>query len=154
AGDPWGPASGGHGRHHHGMSVSIHGDKIQIDGVKEMVADKLAEARRQIESNPQIPPDVRARVLERLERVNSVRERRLSRIRATDMDQLGEQLGKLGEELGQAMDGLGEDLAKIGDKIGKDVAKQVAKQLKAIKPHVDVDTSYQNNQGNSDSDSD
>jgi hypothetical protein len=155
--DPWGNGSPGrHQRHQrHGMSVQIHDGKVQIDGLKEMVADQLANARRSIENNQAIPPDVRARVLERLDRVNGIVDRRISRIKATDLDQLGEELGKMGEELGKAMDGLGEDLSKLGDQIGKDVAKQIGKQFKHFNPavaHADPDSD--DSQGNSDSDSD
>jgi hypothetical protein len=157
--DPWGAPSQRHQhQHQHHMSVSIHDGKVQIDGVRETVNDALKQARSMIESNPSIPPDVRARVLSRLDRVNGIVDRRISKLKTTDIDQLGEELGRMGEEIGNAMDGLGEDLSKLGDKIGKDVAKQIQKSFKHMAPHAvqtdDSNDSADDNKGNSDSDSD
>jgi len=156
--DPWGSPGPRHQHQHqqHHMSVSIHDGKVQIDGVRETVNDALKQARSMIESNPSIPPDVRARVLSRLDRVNGIVDRRISKLKSTDIDQLGEEVGKMGEEIGNAMDGLGEDLSKLGDQIGKDVAKQLQKSFKHMSPHVahTDDSDAVEDNGNSDSDSD
>jgi len=169
--DPWGPSSGGHGRHRHGMSISIKDNKIQLDGVKDMVADQITAARKQIES-ANLPPDIRARVLARLDRAAATVDRhlaKLDRMKSLDMDQLGEELGSMGEELGSAMDGLSEDLSNLNDRISKDVQKQIARSQKQIEKQLknmpkvvvsdedgnnsdDDNSANDNNDGNDDND--
>lgn len=146
--DPWGPGSG-HGNHRrHGMSVSIKDNKVQLDGVREMVAEQIANARKQIESNPGIPQSIRDRALAGLDRASASVDRhlaKLDRMKSLDMDQLGEELGQMGEELGRAMDSVGEDLSKLGDSISKDVQKQIAKSFKKMPKVVVTDDNDGNN---------
>jgi hypothetical protein len=137
---PMPPTMPSHGRHG-GISVSIHGNKVKITGIDDFVAGHLEAIRQLLRDNPNIPRDVRDKILARMDRVKSVVDRRLRNLDTTDLDQLGEQMEKMGEELEQAMQGLDEDLAKL-DKdfakdfgkdfekaFGKDFAKDVAKKI-------------------------
>src|ERR1051326_6693219 len=88
AGDPWGGGSHPTKRHHthkHGISVSIHDGKVQIEGVHDMVAGQIEAVREMLRNNPSIPKDVRDRVLSRLDRVNGILDRRLGNLQATDL---------------------------------------------------------------------
>jgi hypothetical protein len=172
AGDPWG--GGSHTSHHrtthkHGISVSISPDgKVQISGVQEMVAGQIEAVREMLRNNPSIPKDVRDRVLSRLDRVNGILDRRLGNLRATDIDQLGDQMSKMGDEIEKAMEGINDDLAKLGDQWGKDFADKFSKdwqksfkkfnfgpdKLKFKFKDKDNDSDSDNDNGNSDDDND
>lgn len=113
----------------HGVSVSIKDGKVRIEGVDRLVRQQIDAARQAVRNNPNIPPDVRDRVLARLDKVKVNVDRRLGNIKVTDVDQLGDELEKMGEELEEAMEELEEELDKLGQKIGKDVSKDIAKKL-------------------------
>jgi Heavy-metal resistance len=170
-GDPWG--GGSHTSHHrsthkHGISVTIHDGKVQIEGVHDMVAGQIEAVREMLRNNPSIPKDVRDRVMSRLDRVNGIIDRRLGNLRATDIDQLGDQMSQMGDEIEKAMEGINEDLAKLGDQWGKDFADKFSKdwqksfkkfnfgpdKLKFNFKDKDNDNDNDNDSGNSDDDND
>jgi hypothetical protein len=120
------PSSHRHG-HRRGMSVSIHDGKIEIDGVADMVQEQLDRVNAMLDSQPDLPPDVRARVKVR---IKNVRERlgvRLNRLKSLDLDKIGPEMERMGDEIEREMDGLDKDLEKLGDKFGKDLGKDFAK---------------------------
>jgi hypothetical protein len=112
-----------------GVSVSVHNGTIQIDGVKDMALAELDRARTMLRSNPQIPKDVRDKLLARLDKVRATLDKRLSNLKLTDLDKLGDEMEKMGEEIEQAMEGLDDDMSRLGDKLGKDLAKQLGKDF-------------------------
>jgi hypothetical protein len=138
--DPWGtPSNHRHHRHtssNSSISVSIHDGRVQIDGLKESVSAQLAGMREMLRNDPGIPPAIRDRVTARLDRVDTILERRLGHLKADDPDQLGEQLGQMGDEIGQVMDGLGDDLSKLGDQLGKDFADKLSRDLSKSFRHM------------------
>jgi len=113
-----------------GISIKMHDGKISVEGVTEMVRKQLDSVRDMVRDNPHIPPPVRANVLARLERVRNAVERRLSKIKSTDMDQLGEEMERVGEDIEEAMNGLDEDLGKLGKELAKQFGKQWKKEWK------------------------
>lgn len=128
----------------HGVSISIKDGKVRIDGVDRLVRQQIDAARQAVRTNPNIPPDVRARVLARLDKVKVDVDKRLANIKVTDMDQLGEEMEKMGEELEDAMEELEEELDKLGQKIGKDVSRDIARQFgkdfaKGFQPNIALD---------------
>ncbi len=126
------PKRGGAGG---GVSVSINNGKVQIDGLHDMVLGQLDRARDTIRANPQIPKDVRDKLLARLDKVRATVDKRLSNIKVTDLDQLESEMEKMGEEIGQAMEGLDKDMEKLGKTLGKDFAKNFGKNFT-----VNIDT--------------
>lgn len=104
-----------------GFSVSIHDGKVEISGLDQLIDSKLDEARAQIERDQSIPPDVRAKVLGRLDRSRAVIKRRVGSLHGADLSQLQDEMEKMGEELAKEMEGLGADLDK---NLGKDLAKK------------------------------
>lgn len=112
-----------------GVSVSIDNGTIKIDGVKGMVAGQLDAVRDSLRNNPAIPKDVRDKVLERLDKVRTSVDKRLSHLDVSDPDKLGEEMDKMGEEIDKAMEGFDKDMEKWGDKFGKDLAKDLTKNL-------------------------
>ena len=85
---------------HGGVSVSIHDGKVQLDGVKDLVSAHIQQALDAVHKMKDIPADVRAKLEKRLEKVQKKLERRLAHLDATDVEQLGDELGKMGDEIG------------------------------------------------------
>lgn len=117
-----------------GVSVSVHNGSIQIDGIKDMVLGQLDHARTALRSNPQIPKDVRDKLLGRLDKVRVTVDKRLSNLKLTDLDKLEEEMEKMGAEIEEAMEGLDEEMSKLGDKLAKDFGKNFGPNF-----HVDFD---------------
>ena len=88
-----------------GVSVSINNGKVQIDGLHDLVLGQIDAARDSIKNNQSIPKDVRDKVSARLDKVRATVDKRLANLKVTDMDQLGNEMQKMGEELEQAMEG-------------------------------------------------
>lgn len=126
-----------------GVSVRVHGGKVKIEGLENLVRTQLTSVREMIRNNPQIPPDVRAKVLARLDQTRGNFERRLRNMSGSDIDAIENEMEKLGEELERSMEGLEEELSRLGDKLGKDLAKSITKDLAKSfgKGLADVDTS-------------
>ncbi|MDB4955895.1 MAG: hypothetical protein JWO36_3464 [Myxococcales bacterium] len=130
---------------HGGVSISIHDGKVQIEGVKELVQNQLDNAVRSLHNANGLPPEVRAKLEKRIEKLRARLAKRLDRLDASDMDQLGEELGQMGEEIGQEMEQFGEDMDKFGKDMSKHFGKDFAKTWqKNFKPgnfnvHVDSD---------------
>jgi hypothetical protein len=121
----------GHGRGH-GVSVSIHGDKIQIDGIAELVQNQLESVSSLLDSLPDVPPDVRERVRARIKAVRDKINARLGKLKAMDLDKLdrlGPEMERMGDEIEKEMEGLDNDLAQLGDKIGKSFARKFGKDF-------------------------
>jgi hypothetical protein len=112
-----------------GVSVSIHGGQIQIEGVRSMIERHIGDALEAVRNAKGIPPEVREKIVKRLERVRRKLEKRLSHLDAQDFDQLGDELGKLGDEIGQEMDEFGKEMEKYGDQLGKEFGKEFAKKF-------------------------
>jgi hypothetical protein len=121
-----------HSRHHRpggGVNVSIHDGKIEIDGIQEMVQDQLERIADVLDHLPDVPPDVRERVKGR---VRSVREKirvRLGHLRSMDLDKIGPEMERMGDEIEKEMEGLDKDLAQFGDKFGKSFAQKFGKDF-------------------------
>ena len=109
------------------ISVSIKGNKIHVEGIDRLVAGHLAAVKQLLRDNPNIPQDVRDRLVQRMDKVKAIVERHLKNLDSSDIDRLGDQLEKMGDELEKAMAGLDADLAKLGDKIARDVQKKLSK---------------------------
>lgn len=83
-----------------------------LEGIRALVRGRLQAARAAIASS-QMPPQVRAKVLARFDRVNGIVDRRLAKIDFKNLDQLEEQMEGLGEEVEAAMEGLEEELEAL-----------------------------------------
>jgi Spy/CpxP family protein refolding chaperone len=113
-----------------GISVTIDHGTLQVTGVREMVKAQLASARAAITGNPHIPPDVKKTILARIDKVGAAVDKRLANLRLTDLDQLDDEMEKMGEELEEALEGLDDDLDKLGDSIGKNIKIDLGKNIK------------------------
>ncbi len=143
-----------HGRHGgSGISISIHNGKVQISGIDDFVAGHLDAVRQMLRNNPNIPPDVREKVLARMDRVKGVIDKRLKNLKTSDLDQLGDEMEKMGEELEKAMEGLDEDLAKLDKDFAKDFGKDFAKDF-AKKFPKDIWANGNDNDTKTDNDND
>ena len=116
-----------------GISISIHGNKVHIDGLDHLVSGHLQNVRDMLASNPNIPKDVRDKITQRMDKVKAIVDRHVKNLDTSDLDKLDDQLEKMGDELEKAMAGLDADLAKLGDKLSKDLAKDITKNLKDMK---------------------
>ena len=128
------------GRHGHGVSVSIHDGKIEVDGIAELVQEQLDSVSSLLDNLHDVPPDVRDRLRAR---IKAVRERigaRLSRLRSLDLDKLdrlGPEVERLGDEIEKDMEGIDKDLAQLGDKLGKGFAKKFSRDFaRSVGPGV------------------
>ena len=120
------PTAPSHGRHG-GVSVSIHGNKVKITGIADFVAGHLETIRQLLRDNPNIPRDVRDKILARMDRVRGVIDRRLNNLHTGDLDQIGADMDKMGEELERAMEGLDKDLANLDKDFAKNFGKDFEK---------------------------
>jgi hypothetical protein len=90
----------GHGSGGHGVSVSVHDGRVQIEGVAEMFEQQMRMAQQQID-HANLPPHIRARVQKRLDQMRVKLQKRLRHVDVRDLERLGEELGQMGEELGR-----------------------------------------------------
>jgi hypothetical protein len=67
-------------------------------------------------------------------------KKKLAKIDANNLDEIGDQLGELGDEIGSEMDDFGNDMDAWGEQLGKDIQKKVDKQLRHSGVQVQVDT--------------
>lgn len=104
-------------------------------GIGGIVKTQLDAARAAIRDNPQIPADVKKKILARLDKVGSTVDKRLANLSLGDLDKLGDELEKMGEELEDALEGLDEDLEAIGDSIGKNIKIDIGK----MRFDIDID---------------
>lgn len=123
---PFPPPPPSHRRHgrDHGVSVSIHGGRIEIDGVAELVQESLEKALETLDRLPDVPPNTRMRLRGRIQGMRNQLNARLGRLKSMDLDKLGPELERMGDEIERQMEGLDEELAQLGDRIGKGFAKQ------------------------------
>ena len=82
------PSHRGHGRDH-GVSVSIHGGKIEIDGIAELVQESLERALETLDRLPDVPPDTRMRLRGRIQGMRNQITARLGRLKSMDLDRIG-----------------------------------------------------------------
>jgi hypothetical protein len=122
------PAHRSHGRDH-GVSVSIHGGKIEIDGIAELVQESLEKALETLDRLPDVPPDTRMRLRGRIQGMRNQLSARLGRLKSMDLDRLGPELERMGDEIERQMEGLDGELAQLGDRFGKGFAKKFGKDF-------------------------
>lgn len=121
-----------------GVTVTIKDGKVHIDGIDKYVDQQLDAALKSVQA-PGVPPQVRARVEDHLKKMREKLKKKLAKIDASDLDDLGDQIGDIGDEIGAEMDQFGSDMDAWGEKFGKDIQKQVQKQLAAHGIHADDD---------------
>jgi hypothetical protein len=112
-----------------GINVQIHGGKLQLDGVDEIVDSSIRSAIDSIKSS-NLPNEVKTKLIKRMEKVSGTVKNRLAHLDANNLDQLGDELGKMGDEIGKEMDEFGKEMEKFGEKMGKDALKKAKKDLK------------------------
>ena len=113
----------------HGMSVSIHDGKVEIDGIAELVQESLEKAADALDNLSDVPPDVRDQLKGRIRGMREKIRNRLGKLKSMDLDQIGPELERMGDEIEREMAGLDKDLAKLGDKVGKGFAKKFGKDF-------------------------
>lgn len=122
----------GHNRtrgHGHGMSVSIHDGKIEIDGIEELVQDQLERVAEVLDSVPDMPPDVRVRIKDRVKSVRDKLGARLGKLKSMDLDKIGPEMERMGDDIEKDMEGLDKDLEQLGLNLGKDFAERFGKDF-------------------------
>jgi hypothetical protein len=122
------PSHRGHGRTH-GVSVSIHGGKVEIDGIADLVQESLERALETLDRLPDVPPDTRMRLRGRIQAMRNQLTARLGRLRSMDLDRIGPELERMGDEIERQMEGLDEELAHLGERIGNGFAKKFGKDF-------------------------
>lgn len=123
---PPSPHSRNHGR---GVSVSIHDGKIEVDGIEELVQDQLERVADVLDNIPDLPPDVRERVKGRIRSVRDKLRARLGKLKSVDLDKIGPEMERMGDEIEKEMEGLDRDLSQFGDKFGKNFAQKFGKDF-------------------------
>jgi len=126
---PLPPRHGHYRSHGHGMSVSIHDGRIEIDGIEEMVQDQLERVADTLDSIPDMPPDVRDRIKARVKSVRDKVRARLGKLKSLDLDKLGPELERMGDDIEKDMEGLDKDLEQFGDKFGNNFAEKFGKDF-------------------------
>lgn len=117
-----------------GIKVKIQDGQIQIDGAAGIIDTQINRALQALEQDHNIPPQVREKLRKHLEKVRDKAKKRIIKMKITDVDQLGEELGRMGEEIGEEMEEYGKEMEKWGKRfekqMGKDFERQFAKQWK------------------------
>jgi hypothetical protein len=106
--------------------ISIH---LDLDNLDNMVDEQIQHALEAIGSDPHIPQHVRDAVKKRLEKVRVKVKSRLAKVNPSDLEELGEELGRMGEEIGEEMEQFGEEMEKFGKQFEKQFDKKFEKQL-------------------------
>ncbi len=99
------------------VNVTVDGHNVAfsgagLDGIRSLVRGRLSAARQAIAA-ANMPPPLRAKVLARFDKVNSIVDRRLAKIDFRNLDQLEAQMEGLGEEIEEAMDGLEDEIEAL-----------------------------------------
>ena len=136
-----------------GFNVQIHDGKIQISGLEGMVDAQINAALAGISNDPNIPPQVRAKVTARLEKVRAKIKKKLAKVDTTDPERLGEELGQLGEEIGAEMEQFGEEMEQFGEEMEK-FSKKFEKDFHKHMGKVHVDVDHDNDDDDDDDDHD
>jgi Spy/CpxP family protein refolding chaperone len=110
-----------------GISVSIDHGTIQVTGVREIVKAQLNAARNAINANHNIPDDLRKKIIARIDKVGAAVDKRLANLKLSDLDQLDDEMEKMGEELEEALEGLDEDMDALGKQVGKNIKFDLGK---------------------------
>jgi hypothetical protein len=124
-----------------GITVSVHGDKIDINGIQDIVDEQLENAIDAID-NAKMPHDLRAKLKTQLGTLRGTLRGRLKNMNAKDLDQLGKDLDKMGEDISKQMEAFGSDMDKWGKQFGKDWAKNINKQIGRHGVHVQVNPGH------------
>jgi hypothetical protein len=111
-----------------GISVQIHDGKVEVDGVQDMIQERLDDAFDSIDLDD-VPAPVREKLKERLGKLRGKIGARLKNLNAKDLDQLGKELDKMGEDIGKEMEGLGSDMDKWSKDFGKQFGEKFAKKF-------------------------
>jgi hypothetical protein len=114
---------------HSGMTFSIHDGKLEIDGIAELVQESLEKALETVDNLPDVPPDVRDRLKGRIKGVREKIKARLGKLKSMDLDKLGPEMERMGDDIEREMSGLDQDLAQLGDKVGKGIALKFGKDF-------------------------
>jgi len=125
------PARSWDSRHHHGrgVSVSIHGGKVEIDGINELIENSLEGALTALDNLPDVSTETRVRLKDRIKAVRDRIKSRLSHLKSTDVDKLGREMERMGDEIEHEMEGLDQELSQLGDKIGREFARKFGKDF-------------------------
>jgi hypothetical protein len=116
-------------RHGHGVSISIHDGKIELDGVAEMVGNQLDRVAELLDNLPDVPPDVRDRVRGRVQSARQKLGARLSKLKSMDLEKLGPEMERMGDEIEKELEGMDKDLEQLGGKLGKHFAEKFGKDF-------------------------
>ncbi len=100
---------------------------IQIDGLDEMIEERIEDVLKTVSSDGRIPPQVRDKLEKRLERVRTKIKAKTAK---GTIDP--EQLEELGEEIGKEMEAFGKEMEAWGDQFGKHVGKQMKGTLGSL----------------------
>ncbi len=112
-----------------GINISIHDGRVTVDGIDKFVDEQINSAMQGIQ-NPGVPPEIQKKMHDKLEKLRIKLKAKLAHIDASNLDQLGDQLGDIGEEIGSEMDGFGQEMDAWGEKFGSDMAQKFAKNWK------------------------
>jgi Spy/CpxP family protein refolding chaperone len=121
-----------------------------------MVSEQLDRVILVLDSLPNVPPDVRERVKNRVKAVRSRVASRLGKMKTLDLDKIGPEMERMGDEIERDMEGLDRDLSQLGDslgeKLGKDFADKFSKDF--AKSGKDFAKSFKNSHATSSHDAD
>lgn len=98
---------------------------IDLGDLDKMIDAQIKYALDALGNDPNVPPQVRDAVRQRLEKVRIKVKKRLAKVRPGDLDQLGDELNQMGEELEEEMEKFGEDMEKWGEHFGKQLEQKL-----------------------------
>jgi hypothetical protein len=110
-----------------GISVSVRDGGVSVDGLGTYVDQSIDRALRSLDQ-PGVPERVREKMRVRLEALRGKLRRQLRHLDARDVEQLGAELGRIGEEIGQEFEPFGEDMGRLGQQLYKDVDRTIPRQ--------------------------
>jgi hypothetical protein len=93
-----------------------------LAGIRDLVDGQLKRAEDMVK-HMQAPQEIKDKLEKRLAKVREHVNQRLSHLDMKDLDQVGDELDKMGDEIDKEMSGFGDDMDKWGQQFGRDMDK-------------------------------
>lgn len=137
----------------HGVSVQWRDGKLELDGIEELVQDQLERVNDVLDNLPDLSPEQRNKVRERVRRVRDKLRSRLRNIRSMDVSKVEAEMERMGDEIEREMEGVDRELSQFGEELGQRFAKKLSKDIARSVHAPDNSDGNDSNDSNDDNDS-
>ncbi len=138
-----------------GPQSGVYIDGKRMDGaqIRAKVRAGLDSARQALASAP-MPPEMRAKVQARLDKVGAIVDRRLAKVDFSNLERLGDQLEGLDDEIEAAMAGMDQEIEAMVEASFKSLDFSKLAELEKLKALGDLDLRFGHDGDDGDDDDD